>query len=461
MSSIDRVSINRPEPDNFLAEERRRQLARQHQLQARETSRLVLSSVETRSRIGSRKAQDDRRYESELEGESFAAKEEADLAHCLKQSLLEVGRSATEKSTGRDMEAPDSGFRHKPSAQNDMNKGVALHHDAKENGIRASLKKAEIKENARSSAAFARDQEPDIEHAKINADPGESQKLTEISWAQRVETAFAQSKETASPNAANAAAPLENLLEQLMQEVQTKAMQSESLAPELASALETLFKRQMSAINDNPNSTEMLRLQGSYRFLDAFLKSMENSSRSQTKAGKDATPVLLKPDELPERRPVVHGKEENLPGPHREAERKNVAPERDRQALYEFLELLSSAAASSAPIALQQLAQARQTNPEKALLRLAASGDQSVALFAPEIARRFDLLSKRLELDGKKSARTTMLANEVSTQKRWMDSVIEQADSLVGYRTLSRRSEDAEREKNLVETLPQLILNKS
>lgn len=462
MSSIDRISINRPETDNFLTEERRRQLARQHQLQIRETSRLVLPSVEMQSRLASKRALDGRRQEKDLGSASIAAAEEMDNAHSLEQDLLglalDVGRSGSTKSMEDGAELLDPRARHKPLAQDRKNEVARLDIDRKEQGNSTSPTTTAPEKNALLPTAFQYMQEAENESTELNADLVQMGKRGDLDWSQKLEVAFAQSRSDASLATANA---LENLLDRLMHEVQKNAIQSESLAPELELALETLSKQRGSAVGRSHDSADTSRLEGSYRFLDAFLKTMRDSSQGRLETSKNPSQEEPDLDDATEKKIDVQGNEIKAKGQDSASDREKVSPTRDRQTLYEFLELLSSAAASSTPVALQKLAQARVSNPENALLRLAASGDQAVALYATEISRRFDLISARIERDGKKTARINLLADALETQKNWMTSVIAQADSIVGYRTLSRHSEVEQREKNLAETLPLLVLNKS
>nr|WP_314623055.1 hypothetical protein [uncultured Noviherbaspirillum sp.] len=462
MSSIDRISIDRPGQDNFLAEERRRQLARQHQMQLRETSRLVLPSVEMQSRLSGKRALDGRRQEKELASANSAAAEEMENADSRELDLLglalDVSRSASAKAMEDNAELLDPRSSLEPLAQDRRNEVAGPDIDRKNAGNPALPTTIASQKHARLPAAFQHMQEAEMESAGISAEPVQTGKLGALSWAQKLKNAFAQSRSDGSLAAMDA---LEDLFDRIMHEVQTNAIQSETLTPELEAALETLFEQRKGASGTSAGSAETSRLEGSYRFMDAFLMTMGDSSHGHLGSAKNFLPEKSGlADAMPEMAGIP-AENDKVTGPHSANGREKISPARDRQTLYEFLELLSRAAASSTPVALQQLAQARLANPEKALLRLAATGDPAVALYTPEISRRFDLISARIERDERKTARVNLLADVVQTQKKWMNSVIAEADSIVGYRALARRSDAEQREKNVAETLPLLILNKT
>jgi hypothetical protein len=457
MSSIDRISINRPEPDNFLAQERRRQLARQHQLESRETRRLVLPSIEAQSRLAAKRALDGKRQPGDLAASGSA--ERQDSAYCLEEDLLGLaidiagGADEVARDAASDSLTPRFLSRQRASGAKDASAQPAI--DRKNAAQAALLANTLQHEEASETAEAARSLKAGNDEATALA---EEQASTGSVWLQKLNAAFAAASSVTSGAGTHA---LEDIVEQLLHEVQTRAAQSEALPADLKAALDALASKRMTSSITDPGAEHLSRLQGSFRFLDAFVETMGSTAATERDAAMAHGNGLYTSDMSNATKTAQALAKDAADAPDRKSQDEAASPARDRQTLYEFLELLTSVATSSAPVALQQLAQARQTNPEKALLRLAASGDQAVALYTPEISRRFELISARIERDGRKSARAGMLADAVATEKQWMQSVIKEAESIVGYRALAQRAAREEHEKNLGVTLPQLILQKT
>ena len=454
MSPIDRISINRTEPNYPLEEERKRQLARRLQLESRETKRLVLPSIEKQSRLVAKQALDDRRQLRELAGRGAFAEQEADSADTVEADLAALAIDVS----GRDAAASSRDQANSLTPRFSERKTVAG-----ENVYAQSVidRKAAAISTAQSKALQETDAAEVAETAhELAAEPAGAGASAGSSWLQKLDAAVADAM---GGRSADAAYPFEAVLDQLLNELQARAADSEPLTPDLQAALDALGSERIASFIADPASADHSRLQGSYRFLDAFVQTMESTgaAESQAAAMSDRTNVLADPSDEPQTALGSANDAYEVRDTHSKSDQEIITPARDRQTLYEFLELLSSVAVSGAPLAMQQLAQARKTDPKNALLRLAASGDQAVMLFTPEISRRFDLISARIERDGKKSARANMLADAVATQRQWMQSMLDEANSIVSFNELRRRSEREQRDRNLGETSPQVVLQKT
>jgi len=439
MPPIDRISINRPEPDYSLQVEYRRRLARRRQLEAREFSRLVLPSVETQSRLLARKAVESRNTDKDWTDRASLAKSElpgANIEDELTGLAIDIARETAESPSEDTRGSVASRLlqqRRAPETRAAVFIPVAGEKDSPSHDTHSGA--LEPKPTSESKEAI---DSHDAAGSSVALATSE-QEIDELSWMQSLEVAFAYAGSATSDAVEH---PMEKFLDRLIQEAQTQAAQTQALTSELKVVLESLAAKRMATSTSDTEPNDSPSLQGRYRFLDAFIETLA----APPSAEQAFTSDMLEPAS-----PKV--------SPERQED--SPSPSRDRESLYEYLELLSSVAGASTPAALQRLAQARHISPEKALMRLAASGDQSVSLYIAEIARRFDAISARTAQDEKKSARISRLGNAIATERQWMEAAITAAESSVGYSAISRRLESDETKRRLAETLPQLILHKS
>lgn len=468
MSSIDRISINRPEPDQSLADLRKREVARRNQLQLRGTTRLLLSSLEEQSQVAANRSKAERKARqdsfshgatSDQTSDSFtpAGSDLSSLASEAARAALRASSEVINTTTGPRFVGRKQWASIGPTAKAS---------DGMPNGV--VIPPANLPEALRQIAPDkSSDGRPELFVARDAAAASAADRVqSEMVWSQRSEAAsMGNARQTASESLA-----ISNALDQLLQEVQEIAARSEPLNAEVLAKLAALggIAASPSAKGRTVNADYV---DGSYRFLGAFVETMENggaqreavlsalqharvSMQADNAGARDLGPIetLAASDAQTNANDDVAVNSKHV--------EENVPALQDRQALYEYLEALS-AAASASSVTLSQIAEIRKRNPEAALQRLVVAGDQSVALYTDEISRRLESLSERVQKDSRNSVRQGMLTDAIALEKQHMQSAIEDAESVSSYIFARKNSYDRDEALRAATTLPQIILQKT
>lgn len=447
MSSIDRISINRPEPDQSLADLRKRELARRHQLQLRGTTSLLLSTIEEQSQLAANHARVERKAQQDRLSHDAAADQTADSftpsGSDLSSLASEAARAAFRASTEVSNNTTGPRFVGRKHWENAGSTAKAS--DGTPNGV--VIPPSNLPEASRQIApGKSSDGRPDFVVARDAA-------------------SMANAPQTASESLA-----ISNALDQLLQEVQEIAARSEPLNAEVLAKLAALGGTAANA-SAKSGAANADYVDGSYRFLGAFVETMENggAERKAVLSALQQARVLMQADGAAanEVEPkatsaataALTNATEDATVDSKRIEEK-VPALQDRQALYEYLEALS-AAATATSVTLSQIAEIRKRNPEAALQRLVAAGDQSVALYTDEISRRLESLSARVQKDSMNSVRQGMLTDAIALEKQHMQSAIEDAESVNSYTVARRKSQDRDDALRVATTLPQIVLQKT
>lgn len=461
MSSIDRISINRTEPDQSLADLRKREIARRHQLQLRGTTRLLLSSIEEQSQLAASQAKVERRARQDSLAQDRSADQTADGFTPAGSDLSSLASEAARAAFRASAEVIDTttGPRFVGRKQWASAGSTAKASDGMPNAV--VIPAANLPEATRQVApGKTSDGRPD--HAVT------------LDAAAASAAHYVQSRNTEAASvdslrqAASGSLAVSDALDRLLQEVQEIAARSEPLNADVLEKLAAL-----GGTAAGPSARERAAdsdyVDGSYRFLGAFVETMESggTQREAVLSALRNARGAMQDDSAGA--PALASSETFAASPASSSAQavsdtehvmENVTPVQDRQALYEYLEALSAASAAST-VTLSRIAELRKRNPEAALQRLITVGDQSVTLYTDEISRRLESLSERVQKDSRNTARQGMLTDAIMLEKQHMQSAIEHAESASSYTVARRKSQDRDEALRTATTLPQVVLQKT
>jgi hypothetical protein len=475
--SIDRISINRPEPEQAIGEQHKLNERRRRQSIRQGGASPSLSSIEAQSQLLARTLQGERKRNNNASQPqaSFDGSLEGDLATHADLNALAGHAAKAAIATPTD------------AAPLPVEPRFIARRQWTRDGPGAG--QSQVGAPARAPGEnFTQPRLAPAQHAHAGKDKreqarGGSVPAPERRPAQRAASLSGTGVLTADAGAAAslkqpaAVLPITDRLDDILHKVQALATEATPVAGDVMSALNALKEAGAGTLPMALSASDAAHIDGSYRFLGAFIETMGQSDAHRTEmlSAVDASRAMLLGEPAGAAAPGTLPDQPALPSARLDGDKaqdsavagastdkqEDVPPLQDRQTLYAYLELLSATAAGNAAMAPRQLAEMRRLRPEAALQRLAAAGDSSVSLYTDEISRRLQDASVRLGERAEPGARPGMLQEAFGTEKRTMLAAIASAENGSDYAAAHRYAEQREQERRANATVPLVVLQKA
>jgi hypothetical protein len=262
------------------------------------------------------------------------------------------------------------------------------------------------------------------------------------------------------------AAQLADHLDQALDEIQARAATGESAIDQLGELIAALQRSLGRMRNIEADETSATRLDGACGFLSAYIDSLDcdDAKRAALIGSLRDSRRLLQAERQPAlQRPESAGVAElSVDGADQTGTADAV---KDRQTLYDYLELLKLQAngpgnGSEARPRAARFAEIQSSDPAAALLRLAASGDQSLTLYTQQISRHLQKIDAHNSSSGSARLKGT-IGDWLAAKHENMKLAIRNAEDVGTYAVRRRQREEQRALETRAETMPLIILQKA
>jgi hypothetical protein len=416
MSAITKINSGRDEQDSY-SEERKLEMRRRMQLQARGKTSLSLSSLEEVAQ----------QQHNPIEKLSTGYRKGSTFNSF--GGVLQGGESYCEELNDPD----SSSFSHGASKTQNV-KSLSYDPSSSQKKRISTFNKNESDLNEKSKtfattkAVFDKEEE----------DKQRSLKETKLIENCSVETSFKHSQFTEnSKTEANYPESVIQKMQSVLQDVQAFALKGELEKIRATRAIEDLVDTLQRAPKEKFSEEDMANLKGGIRFLNAFMAGIadDNNYRSDLISGlqKSLTDDMNLKDLVKNEKVLEENKKTDgyvIQSMDRDDSTQTAlksSTAKDLDAIYSYLDTIATAStAPTLPIMLDRFSRISRFAPEQAIKRLAISGagQEIAALFGTEVERRFDVLSAKLDKLAKRSSQSDWIKSAIADERGRMRSAL-------------------------------------